>query len=318
MDWVEYLGSNCKRHNTLVDEAFRSYVYKDAIVQDFKEEASTRQDPRSEDTFEPDAIWFRCTPVSTPNSLDGLSVSEDNLKILKSFLAKEQSRYLRGLLIKYGDKVKLGKGIAQIVCKLTNLKRAQEVGIDIPITLITKFKDEVVRFKQQCGKIITKPLGEMPYFNHEIDGESTIATAYTEEVTEHVLEGMPNSFYPSLFQEKLDKELELRIFFLNGICYSMAIFSQLDQQTAVDFRMYNTEKGNRSIPYTIPEEFSHKIKSLMDSLNYNMGSLDVIKTKEGKYVFLEINPYGQFGMTSVPCNYYLDEKIAKFLIDETE
>ena len=56
----------------------------------------------------------------------------------------------------------------------------------------------------------------------------------------------------------------------------------------------------------------------MDSLNYNMGSLDVIKTKEGKYVFLEINPYGQFGMTSVPCNYYLDEKIAKFLIDETE
>jgi hypothetical protein len=32
-------------------------------------------------------------------------------------------------------------------------------------------------------------------------------------------------------------------------------------------------------------------------------------------VFLEINPVGQFGMVSHPCNYYLEKRIAQNLIN---
>jgi hypothetical protein len=35
-------------------------------------------------------------------------------------------------------------------------------------------------------------------------------------------------------------------------------------------------------------------------------------------VFLEVNPTGQYGMVSDPCNYYLDKKIAEYLIDYDE
>ena len=53
---------------------------------------------------------------------------------------------------------------------------------------------------------------------------------------------------------------------------------------------------------------------LMKDLELNTGSIDFIKTKQGRFVFLEVNPVGQYGMTSYPCNYHLDKKIAEYLI----
>jgi D-alanine-D-alanine ligase-like ATP-grasp enzyme len=53
---------------------------------------------------------------------------------------------------------------------------------------------------------------------------------------------------------------------------------------------------------------------MMQKADLNCGSLDLIKSKDGRYVFLEVNPSGQFGMVSYPCNYYLEEEVAKSLI----
>ena len=49
-------------------------------------------------------------------------------------------------------------------------------------------------------------------------------------------------------------------------------------------------------------------------LNLNCGSVDMIVDKNGEYVFLEINPVGQYGMVNEPCNYNLDHLIANYLI----
>jgi hypothetical protein len=41
----------------------------------------------------------------------------------------------------------------------------------------------------------------------------------------------------------------------------------------------------------------------------------MILTKDGRFVFLEANPIGQFGMTSKPCNFFLEREIALSLMD---
>ena len=51
----------------------------------------------------------------------------------------------------------------------------------------------------------------------------------------------------------------------------------------------------------------------MNLIGLNTGSIDMILTPEGDYYFLEVNPVGQFGMISHPCNFYLEEKVANFL-----
>jgi glutathione synthase/RimK-type ligase-like ATP-grasp enzyme len=52
----------------------------------------------------------------------------------------------------------------------------------------------------------------------------------------------------------------------------------------------------------------------MSILKLNTGSVDLIFSEEdNKYYFLEVNPMGQFGMVSKPCNYYLEKEMAQYL-----
>jgi hypothetical protein len=41
----------------------------------------------------------------------------------------------------------------------------------------------------------------------------------------------------------------------------------------------------------------------------------MIVTPEKKYIFLEVNPIGQFNQVSIPCNYAIEEKIANYLLN---
>ena len=136
---------------------------------------------------------------------------------------------------------------------------------------------------------------------------------YTEEVSDSLLESLDEFFFPSYFQEKIEKKYELRVFYLEGEFYSMAIFSQNDSQTKVDFRKYNKVKPNRNVPFKLPLTIESKLQNLLEHYRLNTASLDIVVDKCGRYVFLEINPVGQFGMVSVPCNYYLEKKIAETL-----
>ncbi|MFL9835539.1 grasp-with-spasm system ATP-grasp peptide maturase [Chryseobacterium terrae] len=118
----------------------------------------------------------------------------------------------------------------------------------------------------------------------------------------------------SFYQEYIDKKYELRIFYLHGKIWTMAIFSQNDEQTKTDFRNYNSKKPNRTVPYSLPKNIEESIDKLMRDLLLNTGSIDMIVTPENKYVFLEVNPVGQFGMVSLPCNYNLEKHVVDHLI----
>lgn len=96
----------------------------------------------------------------------------------------------------------------------------------------------------------------------------------------------------------------------------MAIFSQNDKQTRIDFRHYNTNIPNRNIPFNLPSEYSNKLRRIAKKLNLFSGSFDILVNPLDEYYFLEINPVGQFGMVSYPCNYYLDREIAIYIIHQ--
>lgn len=194
--------------------------------------------------------------------------------------------------------------------KLYNLRVTEQKGLSIPDTLIATSKEQLLSFSKKHFKILTKPIGQagLLFENNEfvLDGLSTLIDV--EEI-----EKLPNHFPPSLFQSYVEKAYELRIFYLDGICYSSVIFSQLDERTKVDFRNYNHEHPNRVVPYQLPDQIEKSIKSLMSELGMKSGSLDVIVTPKKEYVFLEVNPIGQFFQVSFPCNYYLEKEVAKYL-----
>jgi ATP-GRASP peptide maturase of grasp-with-spasm system len=190
------------------------------------------------------------------------------------------------------------------------LLKARDFGIDIPDTYILSKKEKLLNFLER-QPLITKPCHEVntPFYHH-IPFQN-----YTSSITNTLINNLEPEFFPTLVQESIDKLFEIRSFYLKGNFYSMAIFSQFSAKTQLDFRNYDFKKPNRTVPFKIPFKLEKKLKKLFTTLDINSGSFDMIFTKDKKYKFLEINPVGQFGMTSLPCNYYLEEIIMQKLIN---
>ena len=209
--------------------------------------------------------------------------------------------------------VTLGSEKYSDVNKLIVLDYAKECGLNVPDYSISMSKDKLNLFRQNItGSLITKGIWEGLSVFVETSGYST----YTEMLTNNDLNDLPNHFYPSLFQKNIHKKYELRIFYLKGSFYSMAIFSQKNRQTQVDFRKYDDSKPNRNIPYQLPKDIEEKLHRLMNRLSLDTGSIDMIVDLENDFYFLEVNPVGQFGMTSLPCNYNLEKEIALILANK--
>jgi ATP-GRASP peptide maturase of grasp-with-spasm system len=238
----------------------------------------------------------------------------DLVKNLEKFNSYSLKRYLQSEISSFKEIFLLNKKIKWLchpdainVSKLKMLTEARDLNIDIPDTYIVNNKTDLNKaFKKLNSKAIFKSIRDI----NPIKVDETSYLPLTSSLTAKIISSLPKIFLPSLIQEKIEKEFEIRAFYLDGQFYSAAVFSQLDQQTREDFRNYNFERPNRIIPYTLPFEIEDKFHQLMQKLNLNTGSLDIIKSINGKYYFLEINPAGQFGMISKPCNFNLEQKIA--------
>lgn len=209
----------------------------------------------------------------------------------------------------YGKVKMLPEYKSRNVNKIDVLIIAKSIGLNIPDSLITNNKSELISFYKKHKQIINKPISEVLSFR----GNDYFYYMRTNLVKMNDIEKIDDKFFPSLFQNYINKYLEIRSFFLENTFYSMAIFSQDDKKTEIDFRNYNDKEPNRTVPFKIPNNIQNKLIKLMDKLNLNTGSIDLILTPNNEFYFLEVNPVGQYDMTSVPCNYFLDKKIANIL-----
>lgn len=199
--------------------------------------------------------------------------------------------------------------------KLYALAKAKESGLTIPISILTSNKNELRSLN--LPKIITKNI-----YNECIEVE--INEHYCCELT-FINDVINSNFFESnntdsnnvcsFFQEYVSKKYELRIFYLNGEFFTMAIFSQKNEKTRLDFRNYDKTNPNRNVPYNLPKEIEIKLDCFMKSIDINCGSIDMIYSTEEEYVFLEVNPVGQYQWLERNCNYPVSKKIAETLIN---
>ncbi len=198
--------------------------------------------------------------------------------------------------------------------KLQMLNDARKVGLMIPPTLYTDSIDKVRAFIHKHTSIITKTT-IVPFGTVVLDKTYKFSSG-TIKLDINDLNGMPDHFLPTIFQKYVEKKYEIRTFYLNETCYSMAIFSQMDNATLVDCRE-DTEKTIRKVPYKLPAEYEKKLFNLMDIYSLNSCSIDTIVTPNNEFYFLEINPVGQFQWLSKNCNYQIEKKIAQYLKQES-
>ena len=202
--------------------------------------------------------------------------------------------------------INLGKPVFNLN-RLIILDMATKYGLKIPSYEIISTGEQLLKSKASIGNVVTKAIANGIY----ADVQEHRFYTYTELVEEGFYkENLENTFFPSIINGLIEKQFEIRSFYIDGAFYSMAIFSQSDEKTKIDFRKYT---NNRNSPYKLPDNIETKLRNIFIELDLNCGSVDLIVDKNGDYIFLEINPVGQFAMTSEPCNYNLEKIVANYL-----
>ena len=263
-------------------------------------------------SYEIKSVWYRRGALKLPFvKFKSFNKNNDIFHRFQAFYDIEKHGLCNFLNYCLNDFKNVNNELFSRVNKLMVLKTVEKVGLTIPETIVTSHKTVLIDFLKQHKKVITKPAIESLYFNDKHN--NYCFGAYTESVTDDLLSEYGDIFAPSLFQACISKVFEVRTFYLEEEFYSMAIFSQLNEQTAIDFRHYDKKTPNRNVPFKLPSEIEEKIVELMKKTRINSASIDMIYGMDKNFYFLEINPVGQFGMTSHPCNYYLERRIANKL-----
>jgi MvdD family ATP-grasp ribosomal peptide maturase len=188
--------------------------------------------------------------------------------------------------------------------KQLQMQVARDVGLEIPRTLITNSPEAVREFFAACKSgMITKMLSSFAVYDDEKRGK----VVFTNEIKEEHLEDLDGlSLCPMTFQENVPKCLELRVTIVGNKIFAAAVDSQKSQLARDDWRRDGAGLIEDWEYHRLPHEIEEKLLTLMDVFGLNYGAVDMILTPDNRYVFLEINPAGEF--------FWLELKNPKFPI----
>jgi hypothetical protein len=200
--------------------------------------------------------------------------------------------------------------------KLSVLQLAQRCGLPTPRSLVLTTKAQLRAFWAECGgRLITKPVDFCGYYLEAGDAY----TAFTTRVTEAMMAELPDTFFPTLFQQQVAAEYELRVFYLDGTCYATAILSTQaasPDQPYADVKLVYSSPQTHVVPYQLPPAVALRVAHFMRTARLRTGSLDLMRTADGEYVFIEVNPVGQFLSPSQRCHHHLEQHLARWLADQ--
>lgn len=195
--------------------------------------------------------------------------------------------------------------------KAMQLQAAGRSGLDVPLTLMTNDPKQVENFfYDQCnGRMIAKLHGTL---SRSMKG--TGAFLPTTQIHEQDLVNLETLRYcPMIFQELVPKAYELRVAYVDGELFAGKIDASGSETGRTDWR---AAKDMR-LPweaYRLPEETARAVDRMMRDLGLLFGAIDIIRHKDGRYIFLEVNPQGEWGMLQRDLHYPIGETIAEKLV----
>ncbi len=193
--------------------------------------------------------------------------------------------------------------------KPLQLQIASQLGFTTPRSLITNDAGAVRRFFEACdGNIVYKTI----HGGYIAGGGMTYHSLFTSSVTSEHLQQLKNVTQTAhCFQEYVEKAFELRITVIGEQVLTVALHSQEATATKMDWRV--ATKDLRYSTYQLPQAIQQRCIQLLQHLHLAYGAIDMIVTPSDKYVFLEINPGGQYEWLEVATGLPFSATIAEVL-----
>jgi glutathione synthase/RimK-type ligase-like ATP-grasp enzyme len=193
------------------------------------------------------------------------------------------------------------------------LSLAAKFDLPIPRTVVTNDPLTVRRmFSEFSGGMVVKPVrtGHVSHSGQEF-------AIFTSRVLEqHLDESDSARWSPAIYQALVPKQFDVRITIVGRKVFAAAIDSQSDPAAMVDWR----KTSNPRLPHfsiALPEQLVTRLLRMMDLLGLTFGAIDMIQTPEGEFVFLEINPSGQWLWLDDTLGLGISDAVTEWLINGT-
>jgi glutathione synthase/RimK-type ligase-like ATP-grasp enzyme len=307
MKRLKELGKEAYRMNS---DLFSSKLSFDYSLSDNKNTVQIQIDDRVIDANAVEAVWYRkLWQAEAPDELD-----DDFKEIYLQEYYTMQNIFFESLRdVPWFNPMAKDHEISNN--KFGQLSVAAQNSIEIPKSLFTNNQEQVKAFfYEECNKqMIAKlhgtlsrsMLGNTPFFP-------------TTQITEPNLVGLAALIYcPMIFQEMIPKAYELRIIYVDGEFFAGKINAGQSERGKTDWRIA-TDIYFKWEPYKLPDQVATSLSKMMQQMGLFFGAIDMIRHQDGRYIFLEVNPQGEWGMLQRDLSYPIGETIAEKLVARLE
>lgn len=197
--------------------------------------------------------------------------------------------------------------------KSLQLCMARRVGLLVPRTLVSNDPEAVRAFAASTpAGIVTKMMASFAVY----DAEGREQVVFTNPVGAEDLADLEGlELCPMTFQERVEKAVELRVTVVGDRVMAASVDSSVLPRSRTDWRREGVALLGGWRPYELPADVHAGALALMDALGLNYGAFDFIVTPDGRHVFLEVNPAGEFMWLLHTPGLPIDEALADVLCD---
>lgn len=190
--------------------------------------------------------------------------------------------------------------------KLLQLQIASTVGFQVPATVLTN-KWESVQQLAQDRDVVYKT------FRGQLETSTENRIVFTRRLDPHTLSTLRQAQpWPGLYQEYVPATREWRITVVGDKAFSAAIHARGDAK--VDWRKHQFSNDVRFTNEDLPPAVEAACIELVATLGLRYGAIDLIERSDGEFLFLEVNPNGQYGWLETQLGLPISEAIAQQLL----
>lgn len=245
------------------------------------------------------SVYYR-RPVI--NSLDYLEEVSYNEKI---YLQRELFTIFEGIYKILEDKFWLNNvyRIREAENKIYQLILAKNIGFNTPETVISNNFSTIEKIveKYQYNNIIKS------IKNGYIDDNKVI---FTSLIDGNVIKNQI-SMFPNFIQNNIEKFCDIRCTIIGNDIFSAEILSQNEIGSKIDWRRSKNILEHKK--HKLPIDIELKCLELTKKLKLNYSAIDLVLDKNGKYIFLEINPNGQWAWIENILKFPISKRIVDIL-----
>ena len=250
----------------------------------------------------PISVWYRKPKYVPETELEKMGIPKDYIPAIASLhedgFSLIQEAYPESLWVSKPAAIKRASN------KLLQVLIAKKIGFAVPETIFSTDSVEIEGLRGRVGDIVMKPLGR-PFANINGIPSWFFATVIPVDQTMDY-EGL--GLTPMIFQQLINKLYDLRVTIIGNKVFGCKIVS--DQ---VDWRTAQSKPETIYTLFELDNNISEKCLLMNQQLDLNFGAYDFAYSKEGEYVFLEINPNGQWGFVEDKTGLPLSKAMAKLL-----